>query len=215
MAARAVQGDLQPVAGGGDGPLAETDLPRVHPGVAVHRDDRADPFQRPALDGVGGAAGQHLLGGLEDQPDGARQQALLVQFREDEAGAEDHGGVHVVAAGVRPVGHGRAVRALGLGVGDGQAVDVGPQGEHAGPSVPLLARHADVTDEPGSDVEYARLEAGPLEPLLDRGCRAELLVAQLRVHVQVAPERDELGAQSVGQRTGKHGSPGKIDLGLQ
>jgi hypothetical protein len=33
--------------------------------------------------------------------------------------------------------------------------------------------------------------------------------------VQVASERDELGAQSVGQRTGKYGSPGKIDLGLQ
>lgn len=181
----------------------------------MHGDDRADPLQRPALDDVGGAAGQHLLGGLEDQPDGAGQPALLVQVGEDQAGAEDGGGVHVVAAGVGAVGHGRAVRALGLGVRDGQAVDVGPQGEHAGTSVPLLALYADVTDESGSDGEYARFEAGPLEPLLDRGRRAELLVAQLRVHVHVAPERDELCAQGVGQCAGKYGFAGKIDLGLQ
>jgi hypothetical protein len=140
---------------------------------------------------------------------------LLVQFGQDETGTEDDGGVHVVAAGVRAVGHGRAVRAVALHVGDGQAVDVGPHGKHAGAPGPLFALYTDVTDEPCPDGEYARLEAGPLQPLLDRGCRAELLVAQLRVHVQVASERDELGAQSVGQRTGKYGSPGKIDLGLQ
>ena len=47
VAARAVEGDLQPVAGGGDGTLAQPDPPGVHPGVAVHGDDRARRLPAP------------------------------------------------------------------------------------------------------------------------------------------------------------------------
>ncbi len=41
-------------------------------------------------------------------------------------------------------------------------------------------------------------------------CRggAELLVAELRVHVHVAPERNELGTQGVGQGAGERCSQG-------
>ena len=51
-------------------------------------------------------------------------------------------------------------------------------------------------------------QPGLLQPLLDRRGGAELLVAELGVHVQVAPERDEFGAQRLGERAGKLGFPG-------
>lgn len=205
-----VEGDLQPVAGRGDRTGLEPDPPGVDPRVAVHGEDLADALQHPALDGVGGTAGQHLLGGLEEQPHGPRQQSPLLEVGEDEPRTQHHGRVNVVSARVCPVGHGRPVRALGLHVRDGQAVDVGAQGEHGPLAVPL----PDVTDEAGPDGEHARLQPGLLQPLLDRRGGAELLVAELRVHVQVTPEQHEFGVQFVAQRTGKRGFPGKIDLGL-
>lgn len=96
----------------------------------MHRDDPAHTVQDTGFDGVGGSAGQHLLGGLEQQPHGAGQQALPVEVGEDQARAEDDRGVHVVAAGVGAVGEGRAVRDVGLGVRNGQGVDVCAQGQH-------------------------------------------------------------------------------------
>lgn len=155
-----------------------------------------------------------------------------MQLGEDEPGAEDDGRVHVVAAGVRAVGHGRAVRAVTLRVRDGQRVDVGAQGEHAASAVDRTVPYAvpcpvpfalprtftgvdpDVTDEPGPDVEHAGLEARLLQACLECRGGAELLVAELRVHVQVAPERDQLGTQGVGQGAGERCSPGDIGLVL-
>lgn len=189
-------------------------LPAVDARVAVHGEDPADALERAVGDDVGSAAGQHLLGGLEDQPDRTGQQALAVQFGEHQAGAEHHGGVDVVTAGVGAVGHGGPVGAAGLHVGDGQRVDVGAQGEHGGVGAGLLVR-PDVTDHPGPAGEYAGAQAHALQALLDRGGRAELLVAQFRVHVEVSPERHEFRAQCLGQRAGEHRSPGEIDLGLQ
>ena len=141
VAAGPVQGDLQPVAGGGDRALAQTDPARVDPGVAVHGDDPADAVQRAVLDGVGGAAGQHLLGGLEDQPHRARQQALAVQLGQDQPGAEDDGGVHVVAAGVRAVGRrstGRRTRSWCPGWAARRCRRAWPaRGAAAAPTVPM------------------------------------------------------------------------------
>ncbi len=139
-----------------------------------------------------------------------------MQGREDEAGAEDDGGVHVVPAGVGAVGHLGAVGAVGLAVRDGQGVDVGPQGEHARPAGPLsrLGAGADVADEPGADGQHTRCQTGPLQPFLDRGGGAELLVAQLGVHVEVATEGHELRAQRVRQGAGQHGFTGSVGLGL-
>jgi hypothetical protein len=205
-----VEGDFEPVAGGGDGTLPQTDLPGVHLGIAVHGEDLPDTLQHPALDDVGGTSGKDLLGGLEEQPDGPGQLPAPVELGQHEPGAEHDGRVHVVSAGVRPVGHLGPIRALTLRVRDGQAVDVGAQGEHGALAVPL----PDVADEPGSDGEHARREAGLLQPGLDRGGRTELLIAELRVHVQVAPELDEFGTERLRQGAGKNRFPGLIGFGL-
>ncbi len=175
----------------------------------MHGDDPPHSVEHPARDGVGGAAGQDLLGGLEEEAYGPRELALLVQPGQHEAGAEDDGGVHVVAAGVGAVGRGGAVRAVTLRVRDGQGVDVGAQREHGYGGV----AGADVTDEAGADGEDARFETGGLQPCLDRGGGPELLVAQLGVHVQVAPERDEFGTQELRQGAREH-IPDGLDLGL-
>ncbi len=45
--AGAVERDLQAVAGAGDRPVPQPDPPGLHPGVAVHGEDPADPGQRP------------------------------------------------------------------------------------------------------------------------------------------------------------------------
>lgn len=198
VAAGAVEGDLEAVAGGGDGAHPEADLPGVDPGVAVDGDDPADALQDPGLDRVGGTAGQDLLGGLEDQPHGVRQEALAVELGEDQSGAEDGGGVDIVSAGVGAVGHGGAV-GDGLDVGDGQRVEVAADRQHG----QALGPGADVTDEPGAGRQDLRREAGRLQAGLERGGRTELLVPELGVHVQVPAEGDEFGAQGFGQRSGQ------------
>src|SRR5690606_7470407 len=73
---------------------------------------------------------------------------------------------------------------------------------------------SDVADEPGTEAEYARLEPGALQPGLDRRGGAELLVAEFRVHVQVAAEGDEFGAQLLRQGAGQGTAVGVIGLGL-
>ncbi|GAA3129930.1 hypothetical protein GCM10017687_51570 [Streptomyces echinatus] len=178
----------------------------------MHGEDPVDALEHAVRDGVQGTAGQHLLGGLEEQPHRAGQQALGVQVGEDQSGAEDDGGVHVVAAGVGPVRHGRPVGAFGLGVRDGQGVDVGAQREQRF-GRPLALGEPDVAHESGSGAEDAGLEPGLLQPRLDRGGGAELLVAQFRVHVQVATEGDEFGVQGLAQHAGEH-IPRKAGLGL-
>lgn len=132
-----------------------------------------------------------------------------MQAGQHETGAEHHGGVDVVAAGVGAVGHGGAVRALTLRVRDGQGVDVGAQREHGYGGV----AGSDVTDEPGAHGEDPGFETGQFQPRLDRRGGPELLGAQLGVHVQVPPERDEFGTQGLRQGARKH-VPDGFGLGL-
>ena len=86
--AGAVEGDLQPVAGRGDRAGPQPDPADVDPRVAVHGEDPAHAVQDPGLDGVERAAGQDLLGGLEQQPHRARQQPLPVELGQHQPGAE-------------------------------------------------------------------------------------------------------------------------------
>ena len=57
------------------GPDLERDLAGVGPRVAVQRVHLGEVGEHPAVDRVDRAAGAGLLGGLEDQPDAAGQQA--------------------------------------------------------------------------------------------------------------------------------------------
>ncbi len=186
------------------GPVRRPMRPGVHLRVAVHGEDAADAVQHVAVDGVRRTAGQHLLGRLEDQPDRAGQQVTAGQLGQHQAGAENDGGVHVVPAGVRAVGDRRAV-GDGLGVRNGQRVDVGAQRERVTGAAHLAA---DVADQSGAGGEHPRGEARLLQTLLDRGGGAELLVPELGVHVEVAPEGDELLVESVRECAGQCGQVG-------
>lgn len=117
-------------------------------------------MQGAGFDRVGGAAGQYLLGGLEEQPYGARQGAGAGQLGQHQTGAEDDDGVHVMAAGVGAAGD-RGGVVDGLGVRDGQRVDVRAQcqqgavgGGRDGPSVGRGVPCADVTDQAGAGGQY-------------------------------------------------------------
>lgn len=62
---------------------------------------------------------------------------------------------------------------------------------------------ADVAHEAGPGVEHAGREPGQLQPRLEGGGGTELLVAQLRVPVQITAEGDQLGTEVGGQHTGQ------------
>ena len=115
----------------GDRADLERDLAGVGPRVAVQRVDLAQVLQHAAVDGVHRTAGAGLLGGLEDQPYAAGQQVLVTQPGQHQSDAEHDRGVHVVPAGVADAGHRRGV-VDGLGVWDGQRVDVGAQADQSG-----------------------------------------------------------------------------------
>jgi hypothetical protein len=157
---------------------------------------------RPAGSDDLGRAGRHaLLGRLEDQPDPAGQLALLVQLGQGQPEAEQHGGVHVVTAGVRDVRHRGPVRHV-LGVLQRQRVQVGAEGDHP------VAR-TDVADDAVALGQQLRREPGHGQLPGDQRGRLELVVRQLRMRVQVPPDGHQLGAagrqpavELAGQRVG-------------
>src|SRR5439155_194848 len=147
----------------GDRAGPQSDPAGVDARVAVDGEDAFDTVQDAGFDGVGGAAGQDLLGGLEEQAYGAGQPALAGELRQDQSGAEDDGGVDVVAAGVGAAGDRGGVR-HGLGVGDGEGVDVGAERQQPGAFRGGAFRGgADVADEAGAGGQYLRAQTGPLE----------------------------------------------------
>ena len=122
-----------------------------------------------------------LLSGLEEQPDRAAEVRLLggQQLRRAQQGS----GVRVVAAGVHHAGRLGFIGHL-VGLGDGQRVDVGPQGDDtgAGPLTLDLGVDAGLAAAPVGDAELIQLLLNAL-----RG--AVFLQADLRVCVEIAPER--------------------------
>ena len=84
----------------------------------------AEAFHQPILE-HGASAGAAFLGRLEDQHGGAVEIAGLGQVL---GGAEQHGGVAVMAAGMHLARHGRAMLEIGL-LMDRQRVHVGAHGD--------------------------------------------------------------------------------------
>ncbi|GAA3129496.1 hypothetical protein GCM10020001_059070 [Nonomuraea salmonea] len=175
-------GDL--VAGGGDGAGPEAELADVDARVAVEAEDAVDAADAAVGHDLERAAGQ-LFGGLEDQAYAAGQRPGGGLLGQEERGAEQDRGVHVVAAGVAGARHGRAVGHVLL-VLQRQRVDVGAQGD--GRAVAA----ADVADQPGTLGQHRGAEAGGGEPLGDALCRAIFGEGQLRMHVEVAAECHEI-----------------------
>ncbi len=140
---------------------------------------------------VEGAAGG-LLGGLEDEPDPAGQRARGGLFGQVQAGAEQDGGVHVVAARMTGVRDGGAVGDVLL-VGHGQRVQVRAQRDHGLVGVGVLVvQRADVDGQAGALGQDHRAQAGRGQAQRDPAGGAVLGVGQLGMGVQVAAELDQL-----------------------
>ena len=179
-------------------------VPTSVPGSQCSAKARSTPSRAPAASTSSAPPGVDLLGGLEDQPDPARQQAERVEVGEREAGPEHGGRVHVVPARVRDAVHRRAPRPAAL-VGQRQRVEVGAQRDDGAPeaAVPPTSQTT-----PGAG-EQLGLQPRPLQPLGDPLGGAELVPPELGVRVEVAAERDELvgvGREDCGEVLRGHGA---------
>ena len=192
MAAGAGDPHGDPVAGRGDGAVPDPDLADVDLGVTVQGEDPAHRGDAARSEHVERAT-RDLLGRLEDQPDPSGQQPLGSLLGQEQAGAEEHAGVHVVPAGVADIGHGRAVRNALL-IGHGQGVDVGTQGDdRARRGLMVTVAAADVGDQARAPGQDYRAETGGRQPQRDPARGPVLGIADFRVRMQVAAELDELG----------------------
>ena len=161
------------VARRGQRALAQPDLADVEAGVAVHGEHGIHAVERPRGDGLVRAAGDDLLGGLEDAAHG---QAALDQRRlallEGEQRAEQADDVHVVTAGVADARGARGAVEAGA-LAHGQGVHVGAQ-RH-----PVLGvRRADVGEQAGAG-QQAHPDARGIEAAGHGLGRAHLLARQL------------------------------------
>jgi hypothetical protein len=179
--------DSDLVAGSRDRPAPDAYLSHVQTRVTVQRED--------AVHAGDAARGQHveraardLLGRLEDQPDPAGQCPGLGHPGQEQAGAQQDGRVHVVPAGVAGVRHGRPVR-HGLLVRDGQRVQVRAQ-RHQGTGSRTVG--PDVGYQPRPLGQDHRTQAGRGKPEPDLPCRPVLVIADLRMSMQVTTEPDQL-----------------------
>ena len=194
--------DLERVAAGqgSAGPVGDLARPARHdvkaedglgPGRGEH------PFlhhelRTPALARGGREQAGALLGRLEEELHGAGQPVL--EACEHLGRRHEHRRVRVVAAGVHHVDLLAQVGGLGpggegqtLGLLDGQGVHVGAQGD--GGTRHGAAQHGHHT---GPGDAGAHLEAQRVQMRRDQACGADLLIAQLRMLVDVPAPADQL-----------------------
>ena len=187
---------------GTDGELADRQA-----GIVVHAVDfvDAETADQPVLDHRQGA-GATLLRRLEDDHGGAGEIAGLGQvFR----GAEQHGGVAVMAAGVHLARHRGLVRQPGLFL-ERQRVHVGAQPDHLATGRGAGFAAADHADDAGpADAGDDVVAAETLE-LVGHRCRGAVhVVAQFRMGVDIPPPGGDLAVQvgdAIDDRHGKSSS---------
>ena len=208
VAALADEPHGQRVGGAGERALAQADAADVEARVAVQAEDVGDALERTGGDQVQRTTGHDLLGGLEQQPHASGQQAAGGDLRQREPGADEPGGVDVVAAGVRDAGDGAPPR-VGDQVVDRQRVEVGAQRDQPA-AVADLGQHSPALGSRDGP-------AGVLERGHDLVGGALLGPAQLGVGVEVAAEGDELVGvlvddlgDDVGGRESWHGRSGQL-----
>src|SRR5699024_10593393 len=124
------QADDDGVSGGGDGADARAHLADVDVRVAVDGIDLGDVVEHALGDHAQRPSGSDLLTGLEDQAHSAAESSgtCFVESLQRDAGTDQRGQVHIVAAGVGDSGHGGA-EVLVDEVVDGQGIDIGAQSE--------------------------------------------------------------------------------------
>ena len=173
----------------------DRELPDRQAGEIVHTVDLADAeaLHQPVVEhGLG--AGAALFGRLEDHHRGAGEIARLGEIAR---GAEQHGGVAVVAAGVHLARHRRFVRQV-VRLLDRQRVHVGAQADDL---VGLALAAVDDADHAGAaEPRHHLVAAEGLELVGHARRRALHVVEQFRMGMQIVPPFGDLGLQ--GRRCG-------------
>ena len=171
--------DLDAIGGGHHRARAHRELAERQARPVVHAEHLLgrETLEQPLLEHHP-AARPHLLGGLEDEVDRAGEVARLGEVA---GGAEQHGGMAVMAAGVHParlrrgVGQTRRLR-------DRQRVHVRAQADRA--AAGSRPEHADHAGRGDAGVDLVEAEAAQL--LGDQRRGAGLLEAELRMGMEVA-----------------------------
>ena len=164
-------------------------MPDRQPGAVVHAVDFLDPepIEQTVLQ-HGARASAALLRRLKDQNCGAGEVARVGEVL---CGAEQHGGVTVMAAGVHLARHGRFVGKIGLLL-DRQRIHVGAQPDHLAAS---FAPPDDADDAGSADAGRHFVAAKAFELLRDRRRGAMHVVQKFRMGMEVLPPRGDLGVQ--------------------
>ena len=142
----------------------------------------------PVID-HGLAAGAALLGRLEDHHRGAGEIAGLGEIAR---GAEQHGGVAVMAAGVHLARHGRLVRQAGRLL-DRQRVHVGAQADDLAGAA--LAAADDADHAGAADARHHLVAAEALQLVGDAAGGAVDVVEQFGMGMQIVPPCGDLAVQ--------------------
>ena len=171
-----------------------------HPRHVVHAVDLADAeaVEHAVLDhGLGACAA--LFGRLEDHHRGAIEIACLGKVF---GGAEKHGGVAVMAAGVHLAGVLRGVGLVGLLV-DRKRVHIGA---HADDLAAILALALDDADDArSSDAAQHLVDAEGFQFLLDDPGGAVNVVEKLRMFVEITTPAGDFGFQGCDALMRRHG----------
>ena len=157
------------------GPGADAKGADRHAGIIVHAVDFADAeaVDHPVID-HGLAAGTAFLGGLEDHHRGAGEIARLGKIAR---GAEQHGGVPIMTAGMHLAGNGRFVWQV-VRLFDRQRVHVGAQADRLAATTLAAANDADHAGP--ADAGHDLVAAEGLQFFGDGAGRALHVVQQLR-----------------------------------
>ena len=179
MRAIALDGDVEEVGAGHRRSRQDRDLAMVQVRRIMQPVDLvAGEFLEQAVLDHGARAAEAFFGGLEDEMHGAVEISGLGQIAR---GAEQHGGVAVMAAAVEAAGNGRAPAQIGV-LFHRQRVHVGAQADALAASA-LALEHA---DHAGAAEAAMHLDA-PLRQLVgDDAGGADFLEADLGMGMQIA-----------------------------
>ncbi|MEH2616387.1 hypothetical protein V1285_001333 [Bradyrhizobium sp. AZCC 1620] len=156
----------------------------------------AGEFLEQAVLDHGARAAEAFLGGLEDEMDGAVE---VFRLRQIARGAEQHGGVAVMAAAVEAAGNRRAPFQVGI-LFHRQRVHVGAQPD-ALAATALALEHA---DHAGAAEPAMHLDAPSLQLLRDDTGGAHFFEADLGMSMQIASDRGEFFGIAVDAVDGGH-----------
>ncbi len=184
MGAVALNFDVEEISAGHRGSRQDRDLAMVQVRRIVQPIDlvAGKLLEQAVLDHRAGAA-EAFFGGLEDEVHGAVEVPGLGQITR---GAEQHGGVAVMAAAVEAAGNGRAPFQVGI-LFHRQRIHVGAQPDPLGAGAVTL----EYADHAGAAEAAMHLDAPTRQLVGDDAGGAHLLEPDLGMGMQIATDRGE------------------------